>query len=534
MERENKKKKQKKTSKLKQNAWIIGLVLILILQVGVRIYAGTKKNYIHIDEGYSYGLMNYNKVEIMQNEDFYDHWHEGSYYKDYLTISKEEAKDLTPVYENQKNDVHPPLFYLLLRIAASFTIGEFSIWTGITLNIFIFILSSLLVYAITYQLTKNRKMSLLTTLISGLTMASIDTTMFIRMYALNALNLLILAYWHVKHYEDEKLTWKELLPLGIAAVIGSLTHYYYLIFLGIIYILYMIRYISKKNWKNVISYTITMILAAVVSLLIFPYSFAHMFMGYRGQGAMDNLKHIETMWRSLGGYLGILNNSAFNGVLVFLIIGILGIVAYKLIKNRKITIQIQNKKIWYIAIPTIIYFLLVALVSPYIEVRYIIPVCPLFIILVIYLVKVVLEKIANTKIAMRILVGIFVVMLILPHVLHLPIKYLYTEWGAVVNRVSTQDNLPTIYLLNMNDNRFMDDLYLFSMINKSYQVDVEKCSVEHLKQIFSQVDTKDGVLVFIGANIDNDKYIERVKQATNLKNSEFVEKMNACFIYKVY
>ena len=111
---------------------------------------------MHIDEGYSYGLMNYDKVDIMNNEDFYNNWHQNKYYEDYLTISKEEANNFTPVYENQKNDVHPPLFYLLLRCAASFTIDSFSKWTGIGLNLIIFIITSIMIYLIANKIFKNK------------------------------------------------------------------------------------------------------------------------------------------------------------------------------------------------------------------------------------------------------------------------------------------------------------------------------------------------------------------------------------------
>ena len=84
-----------------------------------------------MDEAYSYGLTNYERLNISDNEDFFNTWHDKSYYLDYLTVDKEEANNFTPVYENQKNDVHPPFYYLLLRIAMNFSIDYFSKWTGL-------------------------------------------------------------------------------------------------------------------------------------------------------------------------------------------------------------------------------------------------------------------------------------------------------------------------------------------------------------------------------------------------------------------
>ena len=104
---------------------VILFIVILLLQIAVRVFVGYRKEYFHMDEAYSYGLMNYNKIEITNNSDFYDTWHSKDYYKDYFEIGNDEISNFKPVYENQKNDVHPPLFYLLLRIASLFTVGNF-------------------------------------------------------------------------------------------------------------------------------------------------------------------------------------------------------------------------------------------------------------------------------------------------------------------------------------------------------------------------------------------------------------------------
>ena len=118
----------KETKKCNINKEKIMLFLIILVQIIVYVFLGVQKTYIHMDEAYSIGLTNYDKVEITQNEDFYNNWHNKEYYEDYISISKEEALDLKPVYENQKNDVHPPFYYLLLRIAYSFDLDSFSKW----------------------------------------------------------------------------------------------------------------------------------------------------------------------------------------------------------------------------------------------------------------------------------------------------------------------------------------------------------------------------------------------------------------------
>lgn len=145
------------TKKLNKKTIIILLTVIILIQTLVRIYVGAKKEYFHIDEAYSYSLMNYDKIQITENDDFYDNWHTKDYYKDYLSVNSNEVWNLKPVYENQKNDVHPPFFYLLLRIAATFTVDNFTKWTGIILNIVIYIFSSIFIYLISKECLKMKK-----------------------------------------------------------------------------------------------------------------------------------------------------------------------------------------------------------------------------------------------------------------------------------------------------------------------------------------------------------------------------------------
>ena len=60
---------------MKKRKEILMIVILLILQTIIYIFVGANKNYIHIDEAYSYGLTNYDRVEIEENPDFYNTWH---------------------------------------------------------------------------------------------------------------------------------------------------------------------------------------------------------------------------------------------------------------------------------------------------------------------------------------------------------------------------------------------------------------------------------------------------------------------------
>ncbi|MCI8999596.1 MAG: glycosyltransferase family 39 protein [Clostridia bacterium] len=514
---------------------LVLLVVIILLQVLLRIEYGFEKAYLHIDEGYSYGLMNYDKIDIMDNEDFYNTWHKSEYYKDYLSISSKEAMDLTPVYENQKNDVHPPFYYLLLRIASSFTIGSFSKWTGIVLNIVIFILTSIFIYLIANRIFKSKIYAVFMVLVNGFTLASIDTTIFIRMYALNALNLLIIAYLHIKNTNKGKLSCKELAIMSIAIIIGSLTHYYYLVFLFILFIMYLIKFIKQKNTKNILRYVSMIIISAIISLAIFPYSFVHMFMGYRGTGTISSLTNINQMWNSFRTYCNILCDNVFNGILLFMVLVSVAVVVYHFIKNKKLSIKFENKEFWLMFIPSVIYFTMVALVSPYQELRYIMPVCPLLVIGGFYLLKVLLEKVFSKKNTYYILSAIFVVMLILPSIIKLdiPFYYLYKDKKEIVTKIEQEQDKPVLYIFNKEQNRFLDDLYLFTISDQSYIMDKEEFSKEKLKEIFTNINFKNGFFVIINEGLEHETYLKEISETLNVTGYEHIQRMNACDIYQM-
>lgn len=514
----------------------IALIIILAIQLLVYIFLGVQKSYIHMDEAYSIGLTNYDKVEITDNEDFYGNWHNSAYYEDYLSISQEEVKNVKPVYENQKNDVHPPFYYLLLRIAYSFHLNGFSKWPGIILNIIIFICSNILIYKILTKIIKNKKIALLMCLVSGLVISSLESVTYIRMYALNSFILLAIAYLHILNYKKEELDIKNLILIGTATLIASLTHYYNIIYIGIIYLIYAIIYLKNKQYKNLRKYTLTMVIAAICSLAIFPYSIKHIFMGYRGQGVLETFKEPSKMISNLANYITILNEKVFNGTLWLIAIFLVGVCIFKLVKNKQITIKVQNEKLLLIIIPAIIYFLFVAVSSPYTEIRYIIPVCNFIFIFVIYELYEVINKILKEERNSDILISIILILiLVMPLKTNAKIDNLYLQRKEIVSQVTEKyEKIPTIYLFNSNQNRFLDDIYMFTKINESYILEVKDASTEKVQEILQNKDISNGIVVWVNEGFEKKQYLEMIKNSNNFKNCEHIQRMNACDIYYIY
>ena len=332
----------------KRKTEILIIIIFLILQTIIYIFIAQKKSYIHIDEAYSFGLSNYDKIDIQDNEDFFNTWHSKEYYEDYLAVQEDEIKEFKPVYENQKNDVHPPLYYLFLRICMGFTTGHFSIWPGIILNIIIYLFITIFMYLILKELFNDEKFSNIKASIlafmSSIILASLSNVINIRMYSLSTLNILITTFLHIKLLKSNKINIKLLIAIGISVLAGVLTHYYYLFFLAILYLIFLIKYIKEKQLKTLFYYTLTMIVAGITSLIIFPYSLQHMFFGYRGQGVMTNLSNLHEIIPSLISQIENLNYYVFNGIMpVIIIIIILLLICNKIQKKSNFKIDKEKK-----------------------------------------------------------------------------------------------------------------------------------------------------------------------------------------------
>ena len=492
------------------------LIIIILVQILIRIYFGYQKQYFHMDEMYSYGLMNYNKLNIADNEDFLNKWHNKEYFEDYLEVNDNEIYNIKPVYENQKNDVHPPLYYLLLRISATFTINKFTKWTGILLNITIFIISSIMVYLISSimvyliskELFKNKIYAVLTTLINGLTLISLNSTLYIRMYELCNLNILIITFLHMKIYNKEKIRPINIFLISTFMIFGGLTHYYFFIYAFVLYLIYTVKCIKQKNYKNLMIYNIGIFISSVIYILIFPYAISHIFFSYRGVTVeVDVIKNIV-------GYCKKINQEFFNGLLPFIII-LTGIIA---IKPKKSDIKMNGEMVLLVT-PILIYLLTIVLKAPYIETRYIIPIYSSMIIAIAYCLREFVRKRASCKHTLFIISIIFFTIIYSPFVKNTKIEYIYSQYNNIAEKIA-EKNLPIIYVFNTKENRILDDLYLFTLVDKSIIIDVEN---------YDKIEKTESNFILICNNGVNE---EKIKSTINGK-IEYVQRMNACNIYEV-
>lgn len=485
------------------------LMIITILQISIRIYIGNDKNYYHMDEAYSYGLINYERLNITDNPDFSNKWHDKQYYLDYLEINQDEKNNWIPVYENQKNDVHPPLYYLMLRIVSNFSIDNFTKWTGIILNIIFFVCSNYFIYQISKIIFKNPIYGIFACIINGLSLISLNSSSYIRMYELANLMTLILTWGHIRIWKKEKIKWKDCILISVAFILGGLTHYYVLLYGLGIYLVYTWKCWRAKQYNSLKKYQISVACSGILYLCIFPYAIEHIFFSYRG---MNNTGKPNWILQ-ISGYLQILNKEIFHYLAIPFIIIL--IFLYK--KNRN-----KNSKeniLYLLIIPIILYLCIVISKAPYIEVRYIMPIYSSIIIAILYIAKNIIQKGRKQKETLFILAFLYAIMLYSPMVTKVKLDFIYKQYQPVVQKIETE-NKPIVYLFNPQENRFLDDIYLFTLTDKSIILEGENGN-KILKEIIEQKQN----FILIGS----DKEIEKWKDKLNL---EWIENMNAVKVFK--
>lgn len=534
------------------------LVIVILVQTIVYVLAGVSKTYIHMDEAYSLALAQYDKIDITENADFYNTWHTAEYYQDYLAIQEKDRGDWWPVYENQKNDVHPPLYYLLLRGMMELVPGEFSKWPGIILNIIIMAGSTVLLYLITYKMLTGEKQAkhkaVVLTLVAGLTVAGVSTVVYIRMYALLTLMVLLTLWLHLKLQEQKQPKWGWYVLVGVVAVLGTLTQYYYLFFLFGLALVTGVRYVRQKQWADLGKYVGSLIVAGGLVLAIWPHILQHMFFGYRGQGVLSNLVNLPVLFQHLLSYCLVVDYNVFHRtLLVFLVVCVICFFLAAFATNgerdeRRLARndgpgQVSAKKKQetqtvrnLVLCPTVSYFVLAAIASPFIELRYIMPVCGLIFVLVMcgtyWSLKTVLaEKWRDISM----LVAMIVVLIAAPVQIGLGwmrVELLYRDRQAVMTTVTENPETPILYFITTENNRFLDNILPFAEAQESYlALDLLEPTVEEVTQILAGKDLSQGLIVFVSSSQDQQRALEAVVEATELTQVNWVQGINTCDVY---
>lgn len=360
------------------------LFFILLVQIIVCLYFGTKKVNYQVDELFTYELANSTHGstiiaptgELLTNSDFF---------LDYLTVSEDNRFNYANVWINQGNDVHPPLYYALIHTVSSFFPNTFSKWIGIGINIVLSLISTIVIFNIFKLFIQNEYLSLFFGFIWGISSANVNSVIFIRMYTMLTMCVLIVTLLHLQ-YKNKLLDRSFYIKLFLISVLGSLTHYYFLIYLFFICLYFGICILFYKKYKDAIKYILTMAFSGIICIIIFPKMILHIFTGDRGTEAFSNFSNFQDYLNRLRSFYSIFQQQIFAGfgvaiLLCILLLLLVCIKKYKIISKYNLK-NFLFSKYFMLSFSTIGYFAIISKISAYITDRYIMPVFPLTYILI--------------------------------------------------------------------------------------------------------------------------------------------------------
>ena len=330
---------------VKKRNWYLILGMLLLVQLVTIFYFGSQKAGFHYDEYYSYYSSNVSIGLVPTDRE----WKPGSEIADEFRVLPGQRFQYGTVTRMQTYDVHPPFYYLLLHTVCSLFPGRFSKWSGIGLNIVLFVLS----WSVLAKLTRRIVTGALTSaavpggkaqtcvtaadvperitrvmifgvcLLYGFNPAVYSGIMLVRMYMLLALWILLVTWLHVKSLQERKRGFSFYLPLMAVVYLGFLTHYYfavYLFFLAAAMELYLLLERAElkswgQKWKDCLIYAAAVIGAMVLAVVSYPACLSHIFRGYRGTEAMGAFFDLGNTLGRFRFFAGLLNEYAFGSML---------------------------------------------------------------------------------------------------------------------------------------------------------------------------------------------------------------------------
>ncbi|MBQ4059188.1 MAG: glycosyltransferase family 39 protein [Lachnospiraceae bacterium] len=271
----------KKEECSKKRVYIILTIMICIQLISIICYFQFWKEGYHSDEIWSYGFANsYNLKDIYQDNQgnllYINEWSNAQVLNDYIVVNDGERFQYGSIYNNQIVDLSPPFHSMVLHTICSFFPEQYSRWFSFSINIVSFLVTMIFLFK-TAKLLKNDVFALCCCALYGFSMGARDTHVYLRMYAMCTALIMIILYnilrYLQKYKENHKLLQFNLIAIGVASLIGFLTHYYVVSFMGILTFCICAFFLFKREYKLTFGFGFFMLAIFILSVSIFPAMF---------------------------------------------------------------------------------------------------------------------------------------------------------------------------------------------------------------------------------------------------------------------
>lgn len=354
------------------------LIISVVLTCIACIMAINKKSYFHGDEVLSYSIALSETNPFLSGYLNAYNWVGTKDFKKNLTLDNKNYNHFMTTYKNASRDVHPPLYLLLVRFSNWFSLNQFSWMPAYILNLIVTVLCLYLFHLLMIQLHIQEYLHCFSLIFFASNKLVIANFAFLRMYNLLSLFILLFIYFHLKFYNRKNINLKVIFSASLAL----LTHYY---FLFIIFPIYIFQAIKNKHRILIVKESM---LIALVATIFNPYMWKHLFSSGRSHEIFEKIKKLDfsffggriTDYSQTITELFFDTNKDVSLILFFTCFFIFFIV----------TLRTETKKTTIISltVASFFYFSFSASLSPYTHIRYILPICPLIILLFVNMIDI--------------------------------------------------------------------------------------------------------------------------------------------------
>lgn len=364
-------------------------------------------------------------------------WMDGQDLFEQLTASRGERFQYIQVYLNQAMDVHPPFYYLLIHTVFSLFPGTYSDAYLFAVNMIALLGSCVVLYKTSKLISQNFRLPFLSVVIFGFSQGFVSCALYFRMYAIFTLFALLTVYIHLRmELEGYQFSRKLSRMLIVTIVLGFYTHYYYIIFLFPFFAITVLRLLFEKEKAKLIQYIKKLILAGIISLVIWPLSLYHILFGYRGTEAVANVMAGGLITRMKNYYHVLIRAFFYNSGWFFLIVLAVGLGATIFCVKKGLGKKIIS--LCEILFSCLFYLVIVNQIAPSQSDRYIMCIYPVISLLLACIITKAVEVVTKTDKVKNILAIAVSVVIMTCAICVIQPNYLYLEKGEGVLGI-TQD-----------------------------------------------------------------------------------------------
>lgn len=296
-------------------------------------------------------------------------------------------------------------------------------------------------------------MGILAVLLYGLSTGALASVLLIRMYCLLSCLCVALLSMHVEKWKEHEFDRSNKGLIAIT-VLGFLTQYFFLFYCILLAAVTAAGFLCSKRMRELWIYIRSMVVAAVIGLVLFPFAIADVFSSGRGVEALDNL---TSGFAGYGARLLAFARILADRTVGDLLLGagcatavVLAVVLwYRRHKGQETgTPRAVRGILCMLIIPVVGYYLLASRMSPYLVDRYVMPMFPMIALLFALLLCCLGKRLAKASGWKERLVGIgLMALIIVVQGLRLASydgEYLYRGYGQQEQLAEEYASLPCI------------------------------------------------------------------------------------------